>query len=76
MSLQELLPHQRKGSWLRTVKAVLWSFAGLRSREAFQDDVEKLNPIHIILTGLVLAVLFVVGLLALVKWVVQQPTGF
>ena len=76
MNPQELLPHQRKGSWLRTIKAVLWSFAGLRSRKAFQDDVEKLNPIHIILTGLVLAVLFVLGLLALVNWVVQQPTGF
>jgi len=69
-------PHLRKGSVVRTVKAVLWSFVGLRSRKAFQEDMERLNPIHIILTGLVLALLFVLGLLALVNWVVHQPTGF
>jgi hypothetical protein len=71
-----MLPHQRKGSLIRTVKAVLWSFVGLRSRAEFQKDMTQLNPIHIIAVGLALAVLFVLGLLALVKWVVQQPTGF
>jgi len=67
---------QRNSSIWRTVKAVLWSFTGLRSRKAFEEDMEQLNPIHTILVGLVLAVLFVLGLLALVNWVVQQPTGF
>lgn len=70
------LPHQRKGSAWRTVKAVLWSFVGLRSRKAFEEDMAQLNPIHTILVGLVLAVLFVLGLLALVHWAVQLPTGF
>ncbi|MEN9889158.1 MAG: hypothetical protein RL559_1195 [Pseudomonadota bacterium] len=69
-------PHQRPGSLLRTVKAVLWSFIGLRSRSEFQKDVAQLNPIHLIAVGLVLALLFVLGLLALVNWVAQQPTGF
>ena len=68
-----MLPHQRKGSFLRTVKAVLWSFIGLRSRAEFNKDVNQLNPIHLIAVGLVLAVLFVLGLLALVNWVVSQP---
>jgi len=67
-------PHQRKGAFLRTVKAVLWSFIGLRSRAEFNKDVAQLNPIHLIVAGLVLAVLFVLGLLALVNWVVSQPT--
>lgn len=69
-------PHQRQGSLWRTVKAVLWSFVGLRSRAEFNKDVAQLNPIHIIVVGLVLALLFVLGLLALVNWVVGQPTGF
>ncbi len=68
-------PHQRTGSMLRTVKAVLWSFIGLRSRSEFNKDVAQLNPIHIIAVGLVLALVFVLGLLALVNWVVQLPTG-
>lgn len=67
--------HQRRGDFLRTVVAVLWSFIGLRSRAEFQKDVTQLNPIHLIGVGLVLALLFVLGLLALVNWVVQQPTG-
>ena len=71
-----LQPHQRPASLLRTVKAVLWSFIGLRSRSEFNKDVAQLNPIHIIVVGLVLALVFVLGLLALVNWVVQQPTGF
>ena len=52
---------------------MLWSFIGLRSREEFQKDVAQLNPIHLIAVGLALALLFVLGLLALVNWVVQQP---
>lgn len=71
-----LQPHQRQGSLMRTVKAVLWSFIGLRSRSEFNKDVAQLNPIHIIAVGLVLALVFVLGLLALVNWVVQLPTGF
>ena len=71
-----LQPHQRRASLWRTVKAVLWSFAGLRSREEFNKDVAQLNPIHLIAVALVLALLFVLGLLALVQWMVQQPTGF
>ena len=71
-----LEPHQRPASLWRTVKAVLWSFIGLRSRQEFDKDVAQLNPIHLIVVGLLLALGFVLALLALVQWVVQQPTGF
>jgi hypothetical protein len=55
---------------LRTVKAVAWSFIGLRgSKDAEQHDV-KLNPLHVIAVGLVLVFLFVGALAMLVKWVV------
>lgn len=73
MSSQEQAPHKRKGSLWRTVVAVLWSFVGLRSRNAFQQDIAQLNPIHIIAVGIALALLFVLGLVALVQWVVAQP---
>lgn len=74
MSMQSQAPHQRKGSLWRTVVAVMWSFVGLRSRKAFQQDIAQLNPIHIIAVGIVLALVFVLGLVALVQWVVAQPT--
>lgn len=64
------LPARRKGSLLRTVRAVAWSFIGLRKGSEYQQDVERLNPIHIIAVGLAAALLLVVGLIALVNWVV------
>ena len=61
--------HKRKGSLLRTVQAVAWSFLGLRRGKDFQEDVAKLSPIHIIVVGLIGAALFVGGLILLVHWV-------
>jgi hypothetical protein len=52
---------------------VLWSFVGLRKGSDYQQDLEKLNPFHIIGVGIGAALLFVLGLIALVNWVVAQP---
>lgn len=64
---------QAKASFLRTVQAVLWSFAGMRKASASQEDMAKLNPFHIIAVALGLVVVMVVGLIVLVNWVVTQP---
>jgi Protein of unknown function (DUF2970) len=63
--------HQRKGSLLGTVKAVLWGFLGVRRKADFQDDVAKLNPIHLLVVGVVLAFVFVATLMVIVSWVVK-----
>ena len=60
----------RRGSFLRTFKAVAWSFFGVRKGAEYEKDVAQLNPLHVIAAGLVAAVAFVVGLAVLVKWVV------
>lgn len=60
------------GSLWSTVKAVCWSFAGLRKRSDLERDGAKLNPIHIIVVGFGLAFLFVVALIILVHWVVAS----
>ena len=62
--------HRRRGSLLDTVKAVLWGFLGVRRKADFQDDIAKLNPIHLMVVGVVLAFLFVLGLMLIVNWVV------
>jgi len=59
----------RKGSLWRTVRAVGWSFFGVRKNSAFQDDIAKLNPLHIIAVGLVAVVIFVGALILIVRWV-------
>jgi hypothetical protein len=52
------------------VKAVLWGFLGVRRDTDYQKDIASLNPIHIIVVGIAMAILFVLGLIALVNWVV------
>ena len=56
---------------LRTAKAVLWSFVGIRKNSEYQEDLGKLNPFHVIAVALVAVALFVGGLIALVHWVVK-----
>jgi len=64
--------HQRKGSWIGTIKAVLWGFLGVRRNADYQDDIARLNPLHIIAVGVVMAFLFVLCLIFLVNWVVAS----
>ena len=66
----DVKPSQRKGSLLRTVRAVAWSLIGLRKGSEYQQDVEKLNPVHIIVVGLMAVFLLVIGLIGLVNWIV------
>lgn len=62
----------RKASLWRTVKAVAWSFVGLRKNSEYQKDLAQVNPFHVIAVGIAAAVIFVLGLVALVNWVVAK----
>lgn len=62
----------RNASFLQTVKAVLWSFFGIRRRAAHEHDVAKLNLVHVIITGVVLAILGVIGLVSFARWLVAS----
>lgn len=61
-----------KATFLQTLSAVLWSFFGVRKGKNHHEDMEKLNPVHVIIVGILLAAVFVIGLLTLVNWVVAQ----
>ncbi len=60
----------RKGSFLGTMRAVAWSFLGIRKGKGYEQDVNQLNPVHVIIAGVVGAVIFVLALVMLVKWIV------
>lgn len=61
---------RRKGSFLATVKAIGWAFFGVRGGNGHERDLTHLNPLHVIIVGLLLAAAFVAGLVVLVSWVV------
>ncbi len=60
----------RRGSFGQTMKAVAWSFFGVRRSAEYERDVSRLNPVHVIIAGLIGAALFVVALVLLVNWVI------
>jgi Protein of unknown function (DUF2970) len=57
-------------SILHTAKAVAWAFLGIRKKSAYEEDLGKLSPFHIIAVALVAVAVFVGGLIALVNWIV------
>lgn len=63
---------QRKASFGATVKAVFWSFFGVRKKSDYEHDAQQLNPVHVIIAGLIGAIIFIVTLLLIVKSVVGK----
>ena len=61
-----------KPSFWRSMKMVAWSFFGIRKSSESQQDVAQVNPFHIIVAGIGSALVFVLGLIVLVNWVVSK----
>lgn len=57
--------------FLRTIRAVLWSFLGVRKDAGFQEDIATITPLHLIGVGITLCFLFVFSLMLLVQWMVK-----
>ena len=62
----------RKSTIFQTVKAVMWSFVGLRSKSGYDQDVAQINPLHIVIAGLAGVFVFVGSLILLAMWVVGK----
>jgi hypothetical protein len=62
----------RRGSFGRTLKAVAWSFFGVRKSAEYEKDVAQLNPLHVVIAGVVAAAVFVIALVVIVKWVISS----
>ena len=63
---------QRKASFGATMKAVFWSFFGVRRKSAYEEDAARLNPVHVIIAGVLGAAIFVGVLVMIVKAVVAK----
>ena len=59
-------------SFLRSIKTVAWSFLGIRKNSEFKEDLQKVNPLHIMVIGVGAVFLFVIGLMFFVQWVVKS----
>ena len=63
---------KRKASLGSTLKAVFWSFFGVRKKSDYESDAAQLNPVHVIFAGIICAVIFVLVLVLIVKSVIAQ----
>ena len=62
----------KPASLYRSITLVAWSFLGVRSKQGYQDDLAKVNPLHVVFIGIISAFLLVIGLILLVNWVVAK----
>ncbi len=60
-------PPRRAGFWA-TLRAVLWSFAGIRKRHDYHVDAGSLDPKAVIAAGVLAGVVFVLALAAVARW--------
>ena len=65
-----VLPSKPRAGFWKTVRAVLWSFFGVRRRSDYEQDAAQLNPLAVIIAGVMAAALFVALLLIVVNLVV------
>jgi hypothetical protein len=63
---------EARAGLLDTVKAVAASFFGVRSRQGHEQDMTRLDPRVVILTGIALAAIFVITLVLIVRSVVPS----
>ncbi|MCG2585360.1 DUF2970 domain-containing protein [Massilia sp. TS11] len=63
---------KRSASFLATMKAVLWSFFGIRKKSDYEKDAQQLNPVYVIIAGVIGAVVFILVLLSIVRMVVAK----
>ena len=63
---------RRRGSFLQTMKAVAWSFFGVRKGVDLEKDVNQLNPLHVVIAAVIGALLLIGVLLVVVNWVLAS----
>jgi hypothetical protein len=71
-ALGERRERRRPASFKRTLLAVLWSFFGVRKAKDLERDVSELNPLHVVIVGVIVAAVFVGALFMLVQWVIRS----
>ncbi len=72
MSEVDAIKPVKRNNFLRTIFAVMWSFVGIRKSSGFQEDIANIKPLQLLGVGVVMALLFVIGLIVVVNLVVAS----
>jgi len=63
---------KKKLNLLQSIRAVLWAFLGVRKNSELQNDVASLSFVHVIIAGVLGAIIFMAILLLIVQLVVSN----
>ncbi|SEA07125.1 MAG: DUF2970 domain-containing protein [Paraburkholderia sp.] len=61
---------RRRSSFGQSLRAVLWSFLGVRKRRDLEADATQLNPLHVVVAAVICAAIFIGVLIFVVRLVV------
>ena len=65
-------PDGRPATLREVVGAVFWSFFGVRKGNAMQRDAVTIKPLQVVVVGVLLAAVFVITLLVIVRIIVSS----
>jgi Protein of unknown function (DUF2970) len=69
MDAAAMAEQPRKATPIQVVKAVLSAFIGIRKGAAHERDAVTIKPVQVIVTGVIAAVIFVLSLVMLVRYI-------
>ena len=55
----------------QVIKAVFWSFLGIRRRAEYEKDAVRLKPVQVIVAGIIGAIVLVLSLFTLVRFILS-----
>ena len=55
----------------QVIKAVFWSFLGIRRRAEYEKDAVALKPVQVIIAGIIGALVLVLSLVTLVRFILS-----
>ena len=61
-----------KGTIRDSVRTIGWAFLGIRKKSGYQEDLARVNPIHVIAVAIGAVAIFVIVLISIIKWVVLK----
>ncbi len=63
---------KKRTGFAATIKAVLWSFFGIRKGKDYESDAANLNPVHVIIAAVLAVALFIGILLTIIHFVLAK----
>ncbi|TEA76873.1 DUF2970 domain-containing protein [Allopusillimonas ginsengisoli] len=65
---------RRKLNFFQTMKAVAWGLFGVRKGKGYSEDIASLNPLHLVIAGIIAALVFVLALIAVARGLIGYLT--